>query len=140
MPAPKCPFQSLIITKEFACRLGQEVTARNTPEIHCSSGSALAICLRVNERFKDVGLPAFGMEDDLTSTPHNVYLKIQQGGLRGLRPRGAGPPEDGHPAVDIHDLIDAVTAGGRDTENLPYQELVPAMREQKSRRRGGPRR
>ncbi|HQU14676.1 MAG: hypothetical protein B7Z66_04945 [Chromatiales bacterium 21-64-14] len=134
MSAPKCPFQNLIIAEEFVCHLGLAVTARNSPQIHCRSEPALTLCRQVYDCFKAVGLPALGMEDDLTTTPHSVYLKIQSGGLRGLKARlGTGSMGD---APDIHELIQAATCGGDHAESLPYGELVPAMLAQQAKRRG----
>lgn len=134
MSAPKCPYQNLIISEEFACHLGQAVTARNTPQIHCRSEPALDLCRRIYDHFKAVGLPALGMEDDLATTPHSVYVKIQGGGLRGLQERLDTGPPSGTP--DIHGLIQAATGGGEQTDQLPYAELIPSMLAQQSRRRG----
>ncbi len=133
MPAPKCPFQTPIISKEFACSLGQPVTARNTPQIHCRSETALAICQRVYEHLKAVGLPALGMEDDLAATPHNVYLKVQKGGLLGLQDLCGGEAEGG--IADLGELIAKATADGTRIDALPYSELVPRIRAQQSKRR-----
>lgn len=135
MPAPKCPFQTPIIAEDFACQLGQAVTVRNTPQIHCRSEQALQRCQRVYDHLKTVGLPAFGMEDDLTSTPHNVYLKIQYGGLLGLQAMSGTAAESQGKIADIHDLIETVTSGGDRTDSIAYAELAPWMLDQQTKRR-----
>jgi hypothetical protein len=135
MPAPKCPFQNPLITREFGCSLANPVTVRNTPQIHCGSAAALEVCNRVHEHLKSVALPAFGMADDLAATPHNIYQKIQYGGLLGLQASlGASSPDAGSVA-DVHDLIDAATEGGRRIEEIDYAALVPAMQSRATRRR-----
>ena len=133
MPAPKCPFQTLIISEGFACSQGQAVTARNTPQVHCRSEPALALCQRVYEQLKAVGLPALGMEDDLTSTPHNVYLRVQMGGLLGLQARRGAEGA----IEDLSQLIAEVTAQGAELDALPYEELVPRILAQQTKRRRG---
>ncbi len=133
MPAPKCPFQTPIISNDFACSLGQPVTARNTPQIHCRSERALASCQRVYEHLKAVGLPALGMEDDLATTPHNVYLKVQMGGLLGLQAMNGGEAEGR--IADLSELIASATADGARIDDLPYPELVPRILAQQSKRR-----
>jgi len=135
MPAPKCPFQNPLITGDFGCSLANPVTVRNTPQIHCGSEAALAVCTRVQDHLKMVGLPAFDMEDDLAATPHSVYQKIQYGGLLGLQASLSPPPRDAERVEDIHALIDAVTEGGKSTEEIDYAGLVPAMQSRTSRRR-----
>jgi len=135
VPAPKCPFQTPIIAEDFACRLAKAVTVRNTPQVHCQSEAALALCQRVYYHFKAVGLPALGMEDDLTSTPHNIYLKIQCGGLLGLQARsGVAPAQEGRIA-DVRALVEAATRDGEQADTLAYAELVPYMQAQQTRRR-----
>lgn len=135
MPAPKCPFQTPIIAGDLACQLAKAVTVRNTPQIHCQSEAALALCQQVYEHFKAVGLPAFGMEDDLTSTPHNIYIKIQCGGLLGLQARSGVTPVQEGKVADIRALVEAVTRGGEQVDTLAYTELVPYMQAQQARRR-----
>jgi hypothetical protein len=135
MPAPKCPFQNSIISEDFACALAQQVTVRNTPQVHCRSSTALDNCQRLYTRLKAVGLPAFGMQDDLATTPSSVYLKIQYGGLLGLQDRSGATPARPGTIADIHDLVDNVTAGGTETEILPYADLVDTMLQQQLRRR-----
>lgn len=135
MPAPKCPFHTPIIAEDFACHLGQPVTARNTPQIHCRSERALQRCQRLYEHLKAVGLPAFGMEDDLTKTPHNIYLKIQYGGLLGLHAtRDNSAVFDGKIA-DINGLLDTLTCADNGTDDVAYPELVPYMLNQQTKRR-----
>ncbi|MCG6867268.1 MAG: hypothetical protein LJE91_00630 [Gammaproteobacteria bacterium] len=135
MPAPKCPFQNPLITGEFGCSLANPVTVRNTPQIHCGSETALEVCDRVHEHLKSAGLPAFGMADDLATTPHNIYQKIQYGGLLGLQASLGPSPPDAAGVADVHDLIDTATEGGRRTDEIDYAALVPAMQSRAARRR-----
>jgi len=135
VPAPKCPFQTPIIAEDFACRLAQAVTVRNTPQVHCQSETALALCQRLYEHLKTAGLAAFGMQDDLTSTPHNIYLKIQYGGLLGLQAKSGIVPAEENGIHDIRALVEAATRDGTQLERLPYAELVPFMQAQQTKRR-----
>jgi hypothetical protein len=133
--APRCPFQTAIIAQDFACSLGESVTARNTPEIHCRSVQALGVCSRLYEHLKKVGLPAFGMDDDLARTPHNIYQRIQYGGLLGLQAQ-SGVASPGEVRIeDLHRLVSLATAGGTRIDALDYASLVPHMQEQQGRRR-----
>lgn len=137
MPAPKCPFMNPIITGDFACSLGQAVTVRNSPQVHCRDETALAVCQGLSDRMKDVGLTAFGMEDDLTTTPHTVYLKILQGGLLALQAdSGASVPIAGQIA-DVHALVDLVTAQGQGLDTIDYPALAARMTDFKPKRRRG---
>ncbi|MGD2081378.1 MAG: hypothetical protein PVF91_00305 [Chromatiales bacterium] len=139
MSAPRCPFQTPIIAGDFECSLGDHVTVRNAPQVHCRSPDALRRCERVYARLKDVGLPAFGMEDDLLSTPHSVMQKIQYGGLLGLQSLSGLAPESPGTIPDIGALIERLDADpGLDA--LPYSGLASGMTDFQLKRRRGRRR
>lgn len=127
MSAPKCPFQTPIIAREFGCSQAQSVSVRNTPQIHCRSESGLAVCSVLYERLKQAGLQAFDLPDDLTRTPHNVYLKIQHAGLHGLQRRAAAAATTDAGLDDLYALVQAVTAGGTRLDQQPYRELAAEM-------------
>jgi hypothetical protein len=135
MAAPKCPFMTPIISKDFACSLGQAVTVRNTPQVHCRDPQALAVCQALHERLKAAGLTAFDMEDDLTSTPHNVYLKIQYGGLLGLQADSGLPVPVAGEIADVHALVDHVTVQGSGLDAIDYAALAGRMTDYKPKRR-----
>ena len=135
MPAPKCPFMTPIISRDFACSLGQAVTVRNSPQVHCKDEQALAVCQALYERLKTAGLAAFDMADDLTSTPHTVYQKIQYGGLLGLQAdSGLAVPVEGEIA-DVHALVDSVTVQGTALDAIDYAALTGRMTAYKPKRR-----
>lgn len=137
MPAPKCPFMTPIISKDFACSQGDAVTVRNSPQVHCRDEHALATCQALYAHMKTAGLAAFDMDDDLTTTPHNVYLKIQYGGLLGLQEdAGISPPPD-HQIADVYALVAQVTANGSTLDAIDYQALTRRMTGFKPKRRRG---
>lgn len=137
MPAPKCPFMTPIISRDFACHNGESVTVRNTPQVHCQDPRALGVCQRLWERLKSVGLAAFDTPDDLTVTPHTVYLKIQYGGLLGLRDlAGIAAPDEGMIA-DVAALVEQVTRSGAGIDEIDYEALTPVMTCFKPKRRRG---
>jgi len=135
MPAPKCPYQTTIIVEDFACHLALPVTVRNTPQIHCQSEDGLQLCNRVYTHLKTVGLAAFEMDDDLATTPHNIYLKIQYGGLLGLQAMLGTEDENPGKIADVGKLVETITQDGKSVDNLDYASLTPRMLEHKTRRR-----
>ena len=135
MPAPKCPFQNPIIVGDCGCRLSRSVTVRNTPQIHCQSDQALETCNRLYAHLKEAGLAAFDMQDDLTTTPHGVYMKIQYGGLLGLQNLTDVVPDGNTAIADIHDLVTRVTENGTRIDELDYQTLSSVMKQQRLKRR-----
>jgi hypothetical protein len=81
----KCAFSNTLVTNQFGCEQGMQVARRGGPDVICLSEVAHRRCAHLFERMKLVALPAFGVEDDLLSMPHSVLVKVQYGGLLGLR-------------------------------------------------------
>jgi hypothetical protein len=71
-----------------------------------------------------VGLSAFGVEDDLTTMPHSVLVKVQTGGLAGLQ-RLLGEPADA--VEDVASLLDRAVARFGDIDAIPVAELAGDM-------------
>ena len=69
----KCAFSNTLVTEQFGCENGEQVTRRGGPDIACTSEQAHQRCERLFQRMKEAALPAFGVEDDLLSMPHTSF-------------------------------------------------------------------
>lgn len=134
MEEHKCAFSNTLVTNQFACEKGVQVTRRGGPDVACTSEEAHLRCEQLFQRMKTAALPAFGVEDDLLSMPHSVLVKIQFGGLLGLQRLlcGAGSGE----VKNIHALIDQAVDRFNGLESISYSALVDDMTSYKLRRRG----
>lgn len=80
----KCSFASALVTELAACRHAEQVVRRGGSEYDCRSAPDHAVCQDLFDRLKAATLPAFGVDDDLTTMPHSVLVKVQCGGLQAL--------------------------------------------------------
>jgi hypothetical protein len=131
----RCPFTAALVTGQAACRHAGQVVRRGGSEYDCRSAVDHEICLAVFERLKAAALPAFGVEDDPSTMPHSVLVKVQCGGLRGLA-RLAG--QGSEVIADIAALRDLALAGAGGAHGLPLVDLVQditAFRAERRRRR-----
>ena len=122
----KCPF-AMPLTKGLAgCHNAQEVVRRGGLELDCRSAADHRVCASVFEGLKAQALPAFGVEDDLTLMPHSVLVKVQSGGLQGLR-RLLGESSPDAPVPDIAGLIGKVVQRYGSPERITYSEIEQDM-------------
>lgn len=132
----KCAFSSTLVTNQFGCENGEQVTRRSGPDIACTADAAHQRCEKLFQQMKAVALPAFGVEDDLLSMPHSVLVKIQFGGLLGLQ-RLLGSGVAGIAEVkNVHALVDQAMEKYHDLDAVPFPALVEDMTSHKLRRRG----
>lgn len=128
----KCPFAAPITSGRAACTNAREVVRRGGSEYDCAAPDAHTRCTEVYARLKDVGLAAFEVEDDLTSMPHSVLVKIQGGGLAGLQ-RLAG--EDAPAIDDVDTLLERVLAQSGGIDGVPFDQVANDMTGYKLERR-----
>ncbi len=130
----KCPFAATLLRHDFGCDRALEVTRRGGAEIGCIDAQARPRCAALFEALKAAALPALGFEDDLTATPHSVYVKIQFGGLLGLM-RLLG--EAGIERVDnVRALVEQAGRQYGDPAAIPGAGLVSAISAYRQKGRG----
>ena len=130
-----CPFGSTLVTETCHCMHADQVVRRGGAEIVCQNVTAFQRCTEVFQNLKKVALPAFEVEDDLTTMPHSVLQKIQFGGLLGLQQLIMEQAPD--TVADVASLLDSLQAKHGTLDNLPYNELVSSITEYKLKRRRG---
>jgi len=138
MEEHKCAFSNTLVTNQFGCGKGVQVTRRGGPDVACTSDEAHRRCEGLFQRMKEAALPAFGVEDDLLSMPHSVLVKIQFGGLLGLQ-RMLTEDSAASAAVavdDIDALVDRAVAKYGSLESIPCPAFVRDMTSYKLKRRG----
>ena len=129
----KCPFASALVTGLASCGQAEQVVRRGGSEYDCRSATDHAACQGLFDRLKAAALPAFGVEDDLTSMPHSVLVKVQCGGLQGLA-RLAG--QESEPIEDIASLRDRVLGEAGGLPGLQVAGLIPDITAFRAERRG----
>ena len=131
----KCAFNTTLITGQFACAKGQQVSRRGGPDVACLSEEAHKHCEGLFLRMKDVALPAFGVEDDLLSMPHSVLVKIQFGGLLGLQRILDGSVAVPSEVKNICGLVERALGRHGSLDAIPYTAFVEDMISYKLKRR-----
>lgn len=132
MAVNRCAFSSPLVTEQYICHFGEQVVRRGGTEVACCDEAACSRCEAVFEWLKQVSLPAFGVEDDLTSMPHSVIQKIQFGSLRGLQDM-LNTGSEGR--VDIDELLNQAAEHYGDIDSLPYSALVDTITTYQLKRR-----
>ena len=128
-----CPFGSTLVTETCHCVHAEQVVRRGGAEIICQKEVAYARCTELFQHLKNVALPEFEVEDDLTTMPHSVLQKIQFGGLMGLQQLITQQPTD--TVADVAELLGTLETKFGTLDDLPYNELVSSITEYKLKRR-----
>jgi hypothetical protein len=120
--ARPCPFQAAIFSRTAACRLAERVQLAERQAVNCSDEVAQARCLRVLELIRSNANFALGRKHASALLPFGQAVKIQAGGLLGLRDvLGDGSAEV---VADVDEMLAALAARFGDFELLPFDLVV----------------
>jgi hypothetical protein len=135
MEGYKCAFSNTLVTGQFGCEKGEQVTRRSGPDVVCASDEAHQQCEKLFQRMKQTALPAFGVEDDLLSMPHSVLVKIQFGSLLGLQRLQSDGTDESAVVKNIHGLVGQAIGKHGGLDAIPCQAFVEDMTSYKLKRR-----
>ena len=120
----ECPFEKAIIICRHGCRNARHIGIGERQVIGCTAPAAWESCQNLLGLLRENAVFALGVTG-ITVLPHAKELKVQCGGLRGLRV-ALGLEA----VVEIDDISDLVAqAMGRfdGLENLPFSEIVRSV-------------
>ena len=122
----RCVFEKALTNNQCKCRLSQHFWLADREGYACESQEMSVTCrdiltkLRENSRFS-LKLPAVAEQ-----LPHNMDLRVQVGGLRGLR-AVLGSDEKDALITDIRALIEQAEQQYENMDALPYNEIVQSI-------------
>lgn len=146
-----CAFEKSILTNQCDCSQAERFCIAEREGVHCRSDDGQAQCLKLLEILRREARFALRGEPDQKrhALPHGKAIRVQVGGLRGIRAAlaeaGEGAPEpDGSTEIgDIYAVVNAARQRFGTLERLPFsrimQEIAAYRGRTRSRRRRRPR-
>jgi hypothetical protein len=130
----RCVFEKALTNNQCKCRFSQHFWLADREGYACKSSELASKCgyflenLRNNSRFL---LKVHTVGSQL---PHNVDIRVQAGGLRGLSVTLESGEDDGQVA-DIQSLIERAIDKYESLDALPYSEIVQSIARFKGRKK-----
>lgn len=130
-----CVFERALLARHAVCECAVRHQIAERETIACAQPVARAACGELLSLLREKSAFALGVADARRILPHAMVMKIECGGLDGLRDALA----PGAPAANVHALVRA----GIDTHgalaDLPFERIVRGIAAWKGRRRHGTR-
>ena len=120
----RCLFEKSILSRKTMCEHAHRFCLADREGVACTKQAAFTQCtnllnqLRNNARF---ALKQTSVDDPL---PHAKEVKIQTGGLLGLRSIVDGEDQQEQTIKNIFDLVQQAISKFGDLDNLPYDEIA----------------
>ena len=132
-----CVFERALLARHAVCELAVSHQIAERESVACSLPVAHAACMRMSEVLREKSSFALGLTATQRILPHAMVMKIQCGGLDGLK----ALLDPGALAPNVRRLVSMARERYGELDDLPFSEVVQGMAAWKPRRRhsGAPR-
>lgn len=129
-----CVFAKALLARCAGCSRAQKLNIAEREEMACRSEAAWNQCHALLPLLRAKALFALKLTHIEGALPHGKEIKVQCGGLHGLR--AAQEPSAEGPVTDVYSLVSAAAADFGGLEALPYGEIIKAVVAYEPRKRG----
>lgn len=126
-----CVFERALLSQCAVCELARRDSVGERETVACSSPLARAACGTLYGLLREKSAFALGVKEARRVLPHAMVMKVQCGGLNGLK-QALMP--DAH-APDVHLLVREANGRLGSLDALPFSEIVQGVAAWQGRRR-----
>lgn len=135
-----CAFEKSVLTNQCECSKSERFCIAEREGVHCTSDEGQARCLEALSLLREHARFALRTHEDQGILPHGKAMRIQIGGMRGIRALLEPEAPDPQNIPDVAGLLQSAVAHYGSLEALPFSEIMPAVaayqgRKRRSRRR-----
>lgn len=121
----RCPFSSVLLSKDYLCECAEEVIRRGGGEIACQSSESNTKCARLADQLRENLLPMLGHENNLLTVPQSIIVKVLYGSVTALKKICEAQQQS---SIDSISKITSLTLDSySDLAELPYAQLLEAV-------------
>jgi len=131
----RCVFEKALTNNQCKCRLSQHFWLADREGYSCESLEISEYCRHILEKLRKNSRFLLKMHEVAKPLPHNMDIRVQVGGLRGLRAI-LGSDEKDAKITDIRALIEQAMQQYENVDALPYSEIVQSIASFQTRRHG----
>ena len=131
----RCVFEKALTNNQCKCRLSQHFWLADREGYSCKSYEVSGYCRHILEKLRENSRFLLKMHEVAVPLPHNMDIRVQVGGLRGLR-AVLGSDEKDALITDIRGLIEQAEQQYDNMDALPYSEIVQSIASFQTRRHG----
>jgi hypothetical protein len=127
----RCVFEIAVLARHAVCNLAVSHQIAERESIACTQTAAHAACAQMSELLREKSSFALGLTASQRILPHAMVMKIQCGGLDGLK--ALLDPDASVP--DVRRLVSLAAERYGEFGELPFSEVVQGVAAWKARRR-----
>lgn len=119
-----CAYEKSVLTSECRCSQAERFCIAEREGVRCGADDAQAQCLEVLARLREAARFALKAAPDEGVLPHGKAMKIQVGGLRGIRAALEPHVPADTPIDDVHGLLCRAREAFGGLTTLPFSAIM----------------
>jgi hypothetical protein len=131
----KCPFKKAIVGSGYGCQKARREVAAVASSVGCCDAAAQAECMQLLDLLRENARFALKYTDPDRPLPHGAVVRLQAGGLLGLRRKLAAKAQGIDTVQDIYALVRDATAVYGGLARIPFGSLLKDIADYPIRRR-----
>ena len=129
----RCVFEKTLTNHQAKCDLSRHFCLADREGYSCEDAEASLKCSKLLEKLRKKSIFVLKLRDIDEPLPHNMEIRVQVGGVRGLAKLINVDIVD---KVDnIHRVLDEVINKFGSLDSLPYSEIIQSIEQFQGRRR-----
>ena len=129
----RCVFEKALTNHQAKCDLSRHFCLADREGYSCEDVEASLKCSKLLEKLREKSIFVLKLRDIDGPLPHNMEIRVQVGGVRGLAKLINVDIVD---KVDnIHRVLDEVINKFGSLDSLPYSEIIQSIEQFQGRRR-----
>jgi len=138
MASVRCFFEKALTNKQAKCQLSKHFCLADREGYSCMDAESSIICSEFLEKLRKSSMFVFKVRDIDGPLPHNMEIRAQAGGIKGLlRLLDSQSENQSAPAGsdDISGILSRAFKKYGSLDKLPYSEIVQSVKQFQGRRR-----
>lgn len=128
----RCVFEKALTNNQCKCRYSRHFCLADREGYACKSDESASKCRHLLTKLRENSRFFLKIHSVGSQLPHNVDIRVQVGGLRGLRAVLIADDSD-QLIADVRGLVEQAEARYKDLDKLPYSEIVQSIAQYQGR-------
>ena len=122
-----CLFEKSILINQCGCSQSERFCIAEREGVHCRSDAGQALCSEALNLLREHARFALRTNEDKAILPHGKAMRIQVGGLRGIRKLLEPDATDPLAVPDVVRILEAAQESYGGLDSVPYSEVMPSI-------------
>ena len=129
----RCVFEKALTNHQAKCDLSRHFCLADREGYSCEDAESSLKCSKLLEKLRKKSIFVLKLRDIDGPLPHNMEIRVQVGGVRGLAKLISTDIVD--KVDDIHQVLDEIINKFGSLDSLPYSEIIQSIEQFQGRRR-----